>query len=135
MSAPPIDLSVISSVQDYRRAARTIVRETGLTLQERCLGLIELVRDAQAKDDAALRGWGQRAIWEEGREFLGHGAPPSAMPPDPFEDAQRKLRSRRFVVCPTCLTPLCTDDDFERWHHLRADHRTELERRERAVSP
>jgi hypothetical protein len=135
MTAPLVDVSVITSVQDYRRVARMIVRSGGLTIQERSAGLIELARSAQAESDDALRRWGRRVIWEESREFFGEGDPPPEMPPDPFEHAQRTQRSRGFAVCPTCLAPLASDADFERSHHLRADHRAELERRERAVSP
>jgi hypothetical protein len=129
------DNSTVGRVLEYRRASRQIVRDDERGVGDRYLALIDLVASAQKEDDATICRWARHAIWAEAREFLGYGDGAPSVPTDPYEEAQRKLRARHLVACPTCLAPLSTDEDFERWANLRADHRAELKRFESAVSP
>ena len=119
----------LDRVRQYRRATRIAVQADDHGLQDRYLALMELAEAARAEADPFVRTWSERAIWEESRLFLGVGDE-DAVPPEPYEAAQRKLRARGFSQCPECRAPLATDADFKRWYRMRVDHIADLERRE-----
>lgn len=123
----------LDRVRQYRKAARIAVQAAEHPLQDRYLALMELAEAARSETDLLVRTWSERAVWEESKIFLGVGDEDDKCPTEPFEAAQRKLRARGFSLCPECRAPLATDADFERWHQMRADHITDLERREQAV--
>jgi hypothetical protein len=127
------DIDVLDRVRQYRRAARLAVRADDQTFQRRCLALLDLADAARGERDPTVRTWSERAIWEESKAFLGVDDEDHSFPPEPFERAQRRLRARGFSTCPTFLSTLATDIDFERWHHQREDHIAHLRRFEGAV--
>lgn len=127
------DTDVLERVREYRAAARMAVRAEESPVQTRCLALIDLAEAARAEPDPIVRTWSERAVWEESKRFLGVDDEEHTYPPEPFEKAQRKLRAQGYSSCPTCLSNLATDTDFEIWRNQREDHLAELRRRERAL--
>jgi hypothetical protein len=126
------DVDVLDRVREYRAAARMAVRSDESTIQARCLALVDLAEAARAEPDPTIRTWSERAVWEESKRFLGVDDEEHSFPPEPFERAQRELRSQGYSSCPTCLSVLARDLDFEIWRNQRADHEAELRRREGA---
>jgi hypothetical protein len=127
------EADVLVRVREYRAAARMAVRADGHRLQDRYLALIDLAEAARAEPDPIIRTWSERAIWEESKRFLGVDDEEHSFPPEPFERAQRKLRAEGYSSCPSCLSHLATDLDFEIWRNQRADHQAELRRHEGAL--
>ena len=127
------DVEILEMVREYRRAARMAVEARAHRFQDRCLALIDLAEAARAKPDLTVRTWAERAVWEESKAFLGMDDDLPEPVPERFEQAQRRLRARGLVACPTCLSTLATDLDFERWHQRREDSLRELRRREGAI--
>jgi hypothetical protein len=123
----------LDRVREYRKAAPVAVRAEEHALQVRYLALIDLVEAARDEADPLVRNWSERAIWEESKQFLGVDDEDHEFPPEPYERAQRKLRSRGYSSCPTCLSVLATDADFVRWADMRLDHIAEVRRKEEAV--
>jgi hypothetical protein len=124
---------VLERVREYRRAARLAVESHDHPFQARCLALIDLAEAARAEPDLTVRTWSERAIWEESKRFLGMDDELPEPVPEPFERAQRKLRAQGLTSCPTCLSTLATDLDFELWRNRREDYLRTLRRREGAV--
>jgi hypothetical protein len=95
-------------VAEYRRASRVIVRTEYATLQRRCLGLLELVDMARSEADPIITRWYELAIWAESKGFLGLDDKgflglddeEPALPPEPYEHRQRRLRAEGFETCP-----------------------------------
>jgi hypothetical protein len=134
MVTPPPGANVLERVLRFRKAARVVVRAEVEDVRRQYLTLIELADLARQEPDPLVRTWSERAIWEESKRFLGvDDEEHEQLPPEPYERAQRKLRTRGYSSCPTCLSVVATEADFERWHHMRADHIAELRRREEAV--
>jgi hypothetical protein len=102
------DVAILDRVREYRRAARMAVQAEDHRFQDRCLALVDLAEAARAESDPTVRLWSERAVWEESREFLGMGDDLPEAPPEPFEAAQRRLRSRGLDhvrhVSPASLT-------------------------------
>lgn len=128
-----VDTDVLERVREYRSAARLAVRADESSIQARCLALVDLAEAARAESDPIVRTWSERAVWEESKRFLGVDDDEHSFPPEPFEGAQRRLRAQGYATCPSCLSVLASDVDFERWHHQREDHLAELRRREEAL--
>ncbi len=127
------DIETLEKVREYRRAARLAVEAQDHRFQDRCLALIDLAEAARAESDPTVRLWSERAIWEESKRFLGMDDDLPKPVPEPFERAQRKLRAQGLTSCPTCLSTLATDLDFESWRNRREDYLRALRRREGAV--
>ena len=123
----------LDRVREYREAARLAVRADTATFQSRCLALIDLAESARNEPDPLIRTWGERAIWEEAKSFLGVDDEQPEAPGEHYEAAQRKLRARGYGMCPECLTPLADESDLVRWRRMREVHIAETERREGAV--
>ena len=123
----------LDRVREYREAARLAVRADAATFQSRCLALIDLAESARNEPDPLIRTWGERAIWEEAKSFLGMDDEQHDLPGEPFERAQRRLRDQGLVSCPTCRSVLATDADFDRWRRTREQCIADTERREGAV--
>lgn len=124
---------VLARVRRYREAARVAVRTLGADDRDRCLALIEIADMARGEEDPTIRAWGERAIWEESRVFLGMDDREAALPPASFESRVRKLRTDGYVRCPTCSHELPTDDELERWARMRRDAAELRDRREAAL--
>jgi hypothetical protein len=124
----------VATVREYRATARAIVLDPERFDRDRNLALIELVRTISREDDPTVRRWARRAVWEESRAYFGYEDSPPDVPTDAYEHAQRIQRAKGYAVCPLCTSPLATDDDFERWRHLRADQIALLQAREDAVN-
>ncbi len=124
---------LLANVQEYRAAARQIVRAETRSVQDRCLALVQLSIGARAEEDPTLRGWAERAVWEEARSFLGEDYDIPSLPNLPYVIAQRKLRDKGLDICPTCRGVIADAAEFERWRNLEADWLAEVARRELAV--
>jgi hypothetical protein len=127
------DVEILDRVREYRVAARMTVRAEDHPFQTRCLLLVDLAEAARAEQDPTVRTWSERAIWEESKGFLGMDDELPEPVPEPFERAQRKLHALGLTSCPTCLSTLATDLDFEIWRNRREDYLRALRRREGAV--
>ena len=124
---------VLERVREYRSAARLAVRADDSSIQARCLALVDLAEAARAEPDPLVRTWSERAVWEESKSFLGVDDEERLIVPEPFERAQRRLRSEGFETCPRCLSRVATPAEFEVWRNRREDHLAELRRREEAL--
>jgi hypothetical protein len=122
----------LDRVKRYRKAAR-LATTAEADVQDRYLALLELVDMANEEPDPLIGHWARIAIWTESKAFLGVDDEEPEAPTEPYEAAQRKLRSRGFSACPACLSPLADETDFHRWRALRQAHIDEIELRERAV--
>jgi hypothetical protein len=124
---------VLERIREYRIAARKIVEADHVNFKDRCLGLLELVDLARAENDVLIVRWAELSIWAEARGFLGIHDEAPALPPEPFEDRQRRLRQDGYERCPHCFSQIATEEELKRWWSLR---RAEAERRdihERAI--
>jgi len=124
---------VLDRVRQYRKAARQIVEAEWVSVQRRCLGLLELQDAARSEPDLTIRTWAERSIWEESKGFLGCDDRKPVAPQRSYEAAQRQLRNRGLERCPTCRAALATEQDFGHWSRLRVHDAERRVTSERAV--
>jgi hypothetical protein len=126
------DEDVLARVRRYREAARLTVRADA-SVKDRCLALLEIGDMAREEPDPTIRTWGEHAIWEEAKGFLGMDDEAPSLPPESYEHRQRRLRLDGYETCPQCFARVATEQDLRRWSELRRAEAERLERRERAV--
>jgi hypothetical protein len=119
------------ATSDYRRAARTILRDEMLDAAGRTEALDRLQRRARAEGDAqfTLGAILAELLWNIDR----HEVNDETTIGEPFERRHRNMRNAGYRNCPECWSPLSTELDWEYWRRLRQDAIAEAEAREGAV--
>jgi hypothetical protein len=123
----------IAELHRFRRAARALVRDAGLSTRGKHIALARLAE--RARSEAELPGWAQEAVCDEARAFLECPAP-SDVPPfpgPPVESAARRLRGRGLSRCPECRRVLPNEVELRRWATYRRWRIEELATRAGAV--
>lgn len=106
----------LATVAAYRAAARRAVH-ADRSLKVRCLALLRLAEAGRAEPDPTLASWVESAIWREAAPLLT--GRPASLAGDAHERGVRRLRSRGYVMCPSCRTPLPTEEILDRWRLIR----------------
>jgi hypothetical protein len=122
----------MSSVADFRRAARTILR-SDVANDVRCDALVLLMSRAKEHADADIIG---RAIvteigFEQERAELERQAEVAA---DPVIRRHHELRRRGHDRCSRCLSRLSTPAEWEEWRRLDDQATHEIAVREGAIA-
>ena len=132
-TTPDVEPAVLDRIREYREAARLAVGADA-DEQTRQLALLDLVDHLRKTEtDALVVRWGELAIWEECRDFLGMADEEPWTPPPSFYATIRRLRAQGLVACPKCTQRLPEESDLERWSRLRLDASQRREVRKGAV--
>lgn len=115
---PDAAREVLTRVAEYREAARRAVH-ADRPLRTKCLALLSLGTLGATEPDATVRPWVESAIWREAAPFLTKR--PASPSGDAYERAVRHLLSRGYVSCPSCRTPLPSEQTLDRWRLIRAE--------------
>jgi len=125
----------LEKIAEYRRAARLIVEAVHVDYGKRGEGLIKLAAMAAAEVDPVVSRWSQIALWHEARVFCGVNDEEPKLPPESFENRQRRLRLVEGLDrCDRCYSRIADEQDLARWHRLRLAEAERLEAHKGAVS-
>ncbi|MEX0754122.1 MAG: hypothetical protein WD556_03255 [Actinomycetota bacterium] len=119
----------LKELDDYRVAARTLLRDEHLTEPIRQRALLRLVRRAQGEarlPDQCVRAVEAEVALDFDRRFA---EPSEASSLDPYRRAHLALRTEGYSSCPTCHSRLATREELDR---ESAAMRAEAERLRRA---
>jgi hypothetical protein len=112
---------VIQQVEAFRSAARWLITESDLTIEEQAEAIMRLHRIAK---DAELPWMVDEALLAEWKPE----EPGLVIPPRERESAVRRLRANGYQRCPVCVADLPLPMEFERWARLRRWQAKEQER-------
>jgi len=121
----------LAEVTDFRRAARMILRDAGLTRSDREGALERLYERAKAEPLArfAIGAIVAEILWSIDRPDVAA----QRLVGDRLERRHRALRAEGFDRCPRCLTALSAAADWSYWAALRDDAAREASAREGAA--
>lgn len=112
---------VVAQVDAFRSAARWLVTESDLTIDEQAEAIMHLHKVAK---DAELPWMVDEALLAEWRP----DEPGQVIPPRERESAVRRLRANGYGRCPVCVADLPLEMEIERWARLRRWQAEEQER-------
>jgi hypothetical protein len=103
---------VIQQIEAFRSAARWLITESDLTIEEQADAIMRLHKTAKTAEIPWMVHEALLAEWRPQE-------PGEVVPPREREAAVRRLRASGYGRCPTCVADLPLEMEFEHWARLR----------------